>query len=128
MVTNRRNFEERGGDGGSSNWSSLARRRLMIGWKVSLAIATVIQVKIAKKIVVHCVQRQPFRLTMKLPMTGLGNSQQDGELDNNVDSRNTDPRPGPKKGVRIKIAEGRARLTGLKVSLRVPAAIARVGA
>lgn len=109
MVTNKRILEERGGDGGSSNPSSLARRRLMIGWKVSLVIATVIPVKMAKKIVAHCVQRQPFRLTMKLPMTGLGNSQYDGELANNVDSRSINPRPGPKKGVRIKIAEGRAR-------------------
>jgi hypothetical protein len=38
------------------------------------------------------------------------------------------PNPGPKKGDKIKMVDGIARFTGLKVSLIVPAAIAKVGA
>jgi hypothetical protein len=43
----------------------------MAGWNVSLAKRDIMIVKMPKKIIVHCVHRQPLRFTIKLPMTGL---------------------------------------------------------
>lgn len=72
-VTRKRILADRlgNGDGGGGRLRRFARRVRIVLLCVSRANVVRMKAKIAKKINVHCVQRQPLRTVTKAPITGL---------------------------------------------------------